>query len=78
MRVIYKQAVQAHAVPASILEARGPFGKYEPQKAVETPVEEFPIGATAQNGMAEVAMYECSACSAIIREGDLDSHECRE
>ena len=79
MRVIQRQAVQAHAVPASVLDARGPFGRYEPKKADDDyPPDPYPPGATAQNGMTEVVMYECSECKAHVREDNLDAHECEE
>lgn len=80
MRVIYKDAVQAHAVPKHILDARGPFGAWSPEKAEDTgaPVDPYPPGATAQNGMTEVVFYECNDCQAVVREDNLDSHECEE
>ena len=79
MRVIYIEAEQGHAVPKSVMEARGPFAHYEPQPAEEDyqPMG-FPPGATAQNGMKEVIFYECNECGATIREGELDYHECEE
>jgi hypothetical protein len=79
MRVIHIQAEQGHAVPRQVLDARGPFGRYEPERATEDyPSGDFPPGATAQNGMREVVMYECRACGAAVREDALDSHGCKE
>lgn len=78
MRVIYKQAEQGHIVPSHVLEARGPFQHYEPEIVHEEPVDLFPPGATAQNGMTEVVFYECRACEAVLRESELDAHQCDE
>jgi hypothetical protein len=78
MRVISIQAEQGHIVPSHVLEARGPFGRYEPERAEDVYVPEFPPGATAQNGMHEVTLYECRDCHAVIREDNLDSHDCEE
>ena len=76
MKVIRIQATQAHAVPDQVLEARGPFARYEPE-IDHTPIKPwFPPGATAQNNMQEVHFYECNACKAVVREADLDDHQC--
>ena len=77
MRVIQRDAVQAHAVPSHVYEARGPFGRYQPE-IVDLPYDPdyFPPGATAQNGMKEVAMYECQKGTAILKENQLDGHVC--
>ena len=44
----------------------------------DEPVDPFPPGATAQNGMKEVLFYECRACGEVLRETELDNHECEE
>lgn len=77
MRVIHKDAVQAHAVPRQVLEPRGPFPPYQPQ-VVDLPrdPDAFLPGATAQNGMTEVVRYECQTCYAILTEHQLNSHVC--
>lgn len=79
MRVIEIDAEQGHAVPDRILEARGPFGRVEPE-VVDLPPDpnQLPPGATAQNNYREVALYECQACGGVVREDDLDIHECKE
>lgn len=80
MRVIHRDAVQAHAVPSRVYEARGPFGRYQPE-IVEIPYDPdtFPVsGATAQNGMKGVVLYECQDCMGILTEAELDSHVCNE
>lgn len=64
-------------MPDRVLEPRGPFGKYEPEvHALEYDPDKFPPGATAQNGMKEVVMYECNLCGAILKETQLDGHTC--
>jgi hypothetical protein len=78
MRVIRIQAEQAHAFPSMVMKARGPFEVYQPSVIVEDYQPEFPPGATAQNGMTEVAMFECSQCMAVVRGDALDSHQCEE
>ena len=77
MRVIQRDAVQAHAVPNRVYEPRGPFMAYQPQIA-DLPFDPdyFPPGATAQNGMTEIVMYECQVCMAVLKEAELDSHVC--
>lgn len=77
MRVIQRDAVQAHAVPSRVYEARGPFGRWQPE-IVDLPYDpdKFPPGATAQNKMTEVVMYQCNRCEAILKETELDSHVC--
>lgn len=78
MRVIHKDAVQAHAVPRQVLEPRGPFPTPYQPRIVDLPhdPDRFPPGATAQNGMREVVMYECQRCMAILKETQLDGHVC--
>lgn len=78
MRVIRIQAEQAHAVPQQVMQARGPFERYQPTIAALDVMPEFPPGATAQNGMTEVALYECQRCGAVVRGDALDSHQCEE
>lgn len=78
MRVIYVDAVQAHAVPRRTYEARGPFERYQPPEILDLThdPDKFPPGSTAQNGMREIVMYECQGCMAILSEHELDSHVC--
>ena len=76
MRVIHKDAEQAHAVPRTVMEARGPFEPYRPEIVQDDHLPEFPPGATAQNGMQEVAFYECRQCGATVSEYNLDRHRC--
>lgn len=78
MRVIHRQAEQGHLVPQQVMEARGPFGRYEPKVVSLDAVDEFPPGATAQNGMREIQMYQCRLCDGIVREDDLNTHDCEE
>ena len=77
MRVIQRDAVQAHAVPSRVMEARGPFPLYQPKIVdITHDPDAFPPGATAQNGMREVVRYECQTCFTILTENQLDSHVC--
>ena len=77
MRIIYKDAEQAHPVPKQILPGTGPFGRYEPPKAEPySDTGDFPPGVTAQNGMQEVAQYKCRECGAVVSEYKLESHIC--
>lgn len=78
MRVIYVEAEQGHAVPAHAYEPRGPFGapiRTEITNLTHDP-DKFPVGATAQNGMKEISLFECQICEAILRESELDAHIC--
>jgi hypothetical protein len=76
MRIIHKQAVQAHAVPKQVIEARGPFRKYEPEVVALVPEPEFPYGANAQNGMRGVRLYQCNVCGDVVREEMVPFHVC--
>jgi hypothetical protein len=76
MRVIYKDAEQGHAVPRTVMPVRNVFQPWNPEVVREDPPDMFPPGATAQNGMQEVALYECRACGATVTEHQLDSHRC--
>jgi hypothetical protein len=79
MRMVYVDAVQAHPVPSRAYEARGPFARYQPREILDTPFDpdKFPVaGATAQNEMRGVPMYECQDCKAILMETELDGHVC--
>ena len=78
MRVIRVDAVQAHYVPSRVYEARGPFPRQPDPEIKDLPYDpdRFPPGATAQNGMREVAMYECQVCAAVLMEPELDGHVC--
>ena len=37
-----------------------------------------PVGGTAQNNYTEVRLFRCKACSARVKEFDLDFHECED
>lgn len=75
MRVIHLQAQQGHPVPQRAMEPRGPFQHYEPVVVdLEEDPDEFPYGATAQNNMRGVDLYECQGCEAVLLESELDSH----
>lgn len=78
MRVIQRDAVQAHAVPTRVYEPRGPFPEPYRPEIVDLPYDpdRFPPGATAQNGMQEIALFQCQRCDAVLKEDQLDSHVC--
>jgi hypothetical protein len=46
-----------------------------PDKFVEFP-EEFPRGATVQNGMQGVPLFSCDACGTIVAETEIPFHDC--
>jgi hypothetical protein len=49
---------------------------YEPQSDSGEP--DLPPGATAQNGFKEVRFFRCRECELVLRENELDDHECPE
>jgi hypothetical protein len=77
MRIVYRDAVQGHAIPSRAYEARGPFAPVIPQVVdIDHDPDWHPPGATAQNSMEGLALYECGACQAVLTENDLDGHVC--
>ena len=77
MRIIYKDAAQGHLIPARAYEARGPFSPVLPRVVdIDHDPDWYPPGATAQNKMAGITLYECSRCGDVLRETDLDAHVC--
>ena len=77
VRIIYKDAAQGHPVPRRAYEARGPFSRVVPTVVdIDRDPDWFPPGATAQNKMAGIPLYECSGCHRIVLETDLDGHVC--
>lgn len=86
-RIVPVPVFQGHPVPDRPHAPRGPFPPelyathgvetdYEPQSDSGEP--DLPPGATAQNGYREVRFYRCRTCLGVVREHDLDMHECSE
>lgn len=77
MRTIRIDAEQGHAIPTHAYEARGPFAPVIPQVSdLDRDPDWFPPGATAQNKMQGVPMYECRGCGAVLLERYVDGHVC--
>lgn len=77
MRIIYKDAVQGHSLPARAYEAKGPLRRVVPKVVdVDYDPDWHPPGATAQNKMQGIPLYECSRCERVLLETDLDRHVC--
>lgn len=78
-RVSRAQAYQGHLVPD-----HGYYPSFGFESDVPTiidnpdPVEEFPLGATAQNNMQGVVFYQCQGCGAVVREEDCPGHRCED
>ena len=78
MSLIRIQCVQAHPVPKVVGGGSIPWDPAlfaRPEKFVERP-EEFPPGATVQNGMQGVPLFSCDACGTILAESEIPSHDC--
>lgn len=86
-RIINVPVYQGHPVPSRPHAPRGPFPQelfarggvetdYEPQSDSGEP--DLPPGATAQNGYQEVRFFRCKLCLTVLRETEVDGHECPE
>lgn len=85
MRITRVKAIQAHPVPDSVQQPRGPFPRHlfeEPEIVVNYDSEDdeagrnFQPGSTAQNKYQPPKVYVCRSCHARVVEFDLDLHEC--
>lgn len=75
-RIIHKQAVQAHAVPATAYHPGDIFPPYRPEISdIDYDPDWFPPGATAQNDMRP-NRYQCQDCGAVLWEAELEDHDC--
>lgn len=82
MRIIRTPAVQGHAIPS---KAGYPVGPFNPEVLAQSVIvddehteENFPYGATVQNGMHGVTLYRCTYCGGTVTEDEVDIHVCGE
>lgn len=92
MRIINKQAIQAHPVPDRVTSPQGPFPPeltvghplsepeiiYEYQEAYAEDGSEFLPGATAQNNYKPPRYLRCSLCHVRVLESETEYHVCEE
>ena len=92
MRIISKQAIQAHPVPTRLTQPQGPFPPeltvghplsepeivYEYPEAYAEDGSDFLPGATAQNEFKPPRYLRCSLCSARVLESETQHHVCEE
>lgn len=80
MRVVRKQAYQAHPVPETAGYPKGPFSAevLAPPVIDHEPLtdEFFPDGATAQNQYQGSTYYRCRLCKEILEKSELSQHDC--
>lgn len=85
MRITRIDAVQAHPVPKTIREPRGPFplelfdepeinDEYDQDLAEDG--SNFPVGSTVQNNYTTPRTLICSVCNARVYENKTGDHEC--
>jgi hypothetical protein len=85
MRITRVSAVQAHPVPKSIRDPRGPFpielfdepeifDEYEQESSEDG--SNFPMGSTAQNKYKSPKKLVCSVCDARVYENKTGDHVC--
>lgn len=85
MRIERVQAKQGHPVPKRAGYAQGPFPPellrspevitdYEPQSDGGGPP--IPDEGTAQNGFKAFRWFKCKDCDWVLREDELNKHEC--
>jgi hypothetical protein len=79
VRVIRRPAFQGHAIPTTAGYPRGPFDAdvlAPPVIVHEDPVDDMPVGATAQNGYRGVDLFDCTLCGAVVTEDGKAGHRC--
>lgn len=78
MRIVRRQAVQGHAVPATAHRPQGPFpAEILAPNVVVTEDEEQPDPrANAQNFYRSPSMVRCTLCGDVMTEDVTDSHVC--
>jgi len=78
-RVTVIPTYQGHYVPDHAYYPRFSFESDRPVEILNLgEVEEFAPGATAQNQMTEVRYFQCSLCSMVVPEYDIETHDCEE
>lgn len=92
MRIISRQAIQAHPVPDRVTSPQGPFPPeltvghplaepdiiYEYQEALAEDGSEFLPGATAQNNYKPPVYLRCSVCFIKVLDYETEQHVCEE
>ena len=92
MRIITKQAVQAHPVPSRVTAPQGPFPPeltvghpmaepdivYDYDEAYATDGSEYLPGATAQNNYRPPRYLRCSLCHVRVLDTETEYHVCEE
>lgn len=87
MKITRVKAVQAHPVPSTVHEPRGPFPVHifdEPEVVSDYAVENdehgsnFEPGATAQNNYKPIKYFRCKNCRAKVAELSLSRHVCED
>lgn len=92
MKIITKQAVQAHPVPDRVTAPRGPFPPeltvghplaepeiiYDYQPAAAEDGSEFAPGSTVQNNFSPPRYLRCVVCMARVLETETDDHVCED
>lgn len=92
MRIISKQAIQAHPVPDRVTTPQGPFPPeltvghplsepeiiYEYQEAYAEDGSDFLLGATAQNNYKPPRYLRCSLCHVRVLDSETEYHVCEE
>ena len=77
---------QGHPVPETAHQPKGPFppelfqsspvvSDYIPQPDGGTAV---PVGGTAQNNFAPVKWFRCRVCEVVLREQEVNDHNCED
>ena len=79
MGLIRIATVQGHPVPKTV---GGGYPPWDPKvmnsrpERIQWVPEEFPRGATVQNGFAGVQLFSCDLCGTVVAESEMDHHEC--
>jgi hypothetical protein len=79
MKVIRHKAVQVHPVPSTVYRPQGIFDPgvvAQPVIDYDLHEDEFPMGATATNGMKGVPLYRCNHCDGVVAESEMKAHIC--
>jgi hypothetical protein len=86
MRIERIATRQGHPVPETAHQPKGPFppelfespqviSDYVPQPDGGTAI---PVGGTAQNNFTAVKWFRCRVCDDVLREQEVDDHNCED
>jgi hypothetical protein len=92
MRIINRQAVQAHPFPTRLTSPQGPFPPeltvghplsepeivYEYPEAYAQDGSEYLPGSTAQNNYKPPRYLRCSVCHTRVLDSETEDHVCEE